>query len=40
MMDGVDTSSYTKDTPKAYVEIEKPKINYALIQRRIKAEKA
>ena len=40
MMEGVDTSDYTKDAPKAYVEIEKPKINYALIQRMKKVEEA
>ena len=29
----VDTSSYVKEEPKAYMEKEKPKINYALIQK-------
>jgi len=31
MLEGVDSSDYSKDAPKAYVEVEKPKINYALI---------
>ena len=29
-LDGA-SDEYSKDAPKAYVEIEKPKINYALI---------
>ena len=30
-LEGVAMDEYSKDAPKAYVEMEKPKINYALI---------
>ena len=33
MVDETDISSYVKEEPKAYMEVEKPKINYALIQK-------
>ena len=40
MLEGTDSSDYAKDSPKAYVEVDKPKINYALIQKIKKAEEA
>ena len=39
-LEGIATDDYSKDAPKAYVEMEKPKINYALIQKLKKAEEA
>ena len=39
-MGGADTSSYTKDTPKAYMEKEKPKVDYKAIERKKKAAQA
>ena len=39
-LEGVAMDEYSKDAPKAYVEMEKPKINYALIQKLKKAEEA
>ena len=35
-MEGVDTSEYSKDTPKAYTEAPKPKVDYKALEKKQK----
>ena len=37
-MGGVDTSEYTQDTPKAYVEKEKPKVDTKALEKKKRAQ--